>query len=239
MYWGKRAAILLSAATLALPSMAVAGVVVASSGPSATKYPAGTKLDDAATIKLKAGDSVTVLGSGGTRVLRGPGPQLVGGGNARSRTVAFNALMRPTRVRTGAVRGSGSTARNTNIWNLDATGSGRMCIINPDSVSIWRPDSSNATSYSVSSLNDADDGLAASTVNFTSNAYVGTWHPAGSPIASGATYRVSGPGLSRDVTFVVLPSQPETPEDLASALIANKCSAQLQMLADTLALPDS
>jgi hypothetical protein len=239
MYWGRGAAILLSAATLALPGMAAAGVVVASSGPSAAKYPIGTKLDDAATIRLGAGDSVTVLGSGGTRILRGPGPQRVGGGDTRARTVAFNALVRPTRVRTGAVRGSGSTARNTNIWNLDATGSGRMCIVNPASVSIWRPDGSNATSYSVSPLDASDDELAESKVNFTSNAYVGTWRPAGSPIASGTTYRVKGPGLSRDVTFVVLPSQPKTPEDLASALIANQCSAQLQLLADAMSLPSS
>jgi hypothetical protein len=237
MSWGKRAAILLSATTLALPGMAMAGVVVASSGPSAAKYPAGTKLDDAATIRLSAGDSVTVLGSGGTRVLRGPGPQQVGGGDTRSRAVAFNALVRPTRVRTGAVRGSGSTARNTNIWNLDATGDGRMCIVNPASVSIWRPDGSNATSYSVRPLDASGDDAGETQVTFNSNTYVGTWQPAGRPIANGTTYRISGPGLSRDVTFVVLPAQPETAEDLASALIANQCSTQLHMLADAMALP--
>ncbi|WP_141521651.1 hypothetical protein [Novosphingobium sp. PC22D] len=235
MYWGKGAAVLLAATTLALPHMAMAGIVVASSGPSASKYPAGTKLDDSASITLRAGDSVTILDGSGTRVLRGPGAQKVGASGMPPRTMAFNALVRPSRVRTGAVRGSGSTARNTNIWNVDATGNGRMCIVNPGAVSIWRPNGANASSYSVSAL----DGSGDSSVSFNSNAYVGTWRPAGAAIANGSTYRISGQGMSRDVTFVVLAEQPQTPEELASALIANKCTAQLQMLTDTMALPSS
>ena len=52
---------------------AQAGVVVKSSGPSAETYPVGKKLDDAASVTLRTGDSITVLTGSGTRVISGPG----------------------------------------------------------------------------------------------------------------------------------------------------------------------
>ena len=45
-------ALALAGAALALPLAAMAGVVVKSTGPSATRYPVGTKLDDDASITL-------------------------------------------------------------------------------------------------------------------------------------------------------------------------------------------
>lgn len=48
-------ALALAGAALALPVAAMAGVVVKSTGPSSTKYPVGTKVDDNASITLKAG----------------------------------------------------------------------------------------------------------------------------------------------------------------------------------------
>ena len=65
------AGLALAGAALALPLAAHAGVVVKSTGPSATRYPVGTKLEDTATITLKAGDVVTVLTAEGTRVIKG------------------------------------------------------------------------------------------------------------------------------------------------------------------------
>ena len=73
MSWARIPAVLTGIGVLALPGIAAAAIVVASSGPSARNFPAGKKLDDAASITLQAGDSVTVLDAKGTRVLRGAG----------------------------------------------------------------------------------------------------------------------------------------------------------------------
>ena len=55
-------------------SAALADVlVVRASGPSAKAYPAGKTIADNARIALQAGDSLVLLDSRGTRVLRGPG----------------------------------------------------------------------------------------------------------------------------------------------------------------------
>ena len=83
---------------------AQAGVVVKSSGPSAGTYPVGKKLDDASSVTLRSGDSLTVLTSSGTRVITGPGTHRVGARGASKRT-AFAMLTRQrsgARVRTGA-----------------------------------------------------------------------------------------------------------------------------------------
>ena len=97
-----------AALALAIPAAAEAAIVVASSGPSAATYPVGRKLDDAGTITLRAGDTLTVLDGKGTRVLRGAGtfPVAAAAGTpAKSATFAVLTMQRSAqRVRTGAVR---------------------------------------------------------------------------------------------------------------------------------------
>ena len=68
-----------------LGTAAQAGVVVKSSGPSAASYPVGKKLDDAASVTLRNGDSITVLTDSGTRVITGPGTHRVGARGASKR----------------------------------------------------------------------------------------------------------------------------------------------------------
>ena len=70
---------------------AQAGVVVKSSGPSAETYPVGKKLDDAASVTLRTGDSITVLTGSGTRVISGPGTHRVGARGASKRTATMQA----------------------------------------------------------------------------------------------------------------------------------------------------
>ena len=48
-------------------------MIVRSTGPSASSYPAGKKMANDAKITLKAQDQVTILTEAGTRVLKGPG----------------------------------------------------------------------------------------------------------------------------------------------------------------------
>ena len=94
-------------AGLALPVAAQAAIVVSSSGPSAGAYPVGKKLPDTGTITLRPGDTVTVLDSKGTRVLRGAGTFAIGapsGGSASSTFAVLTMQRSAQRVRTGAVR---------------------------------------------------------------------------------------------------------------------------------------
>lgn len=78
-------------------------VVVSSSGPSASTYPAGKKLASDAKLALKAGDRVELLAADGVRTLTGPGTFNVGQPPIR----ALGALLSsPAPRRTvGAVRG--------------------------------------------------------------------------------------------------------------------------------------
>ena len=81
-------AVVLGGAAVAVvaPDVAKAGTVVASSGPSAGKYPVGKKLKDTDRITLRAGDSVTVLDSRGTRIISGAGTHMVGARGASKRS---------------------------------------------------------------------------------------------------------------------------------------------------------
>ena len=50
------------------------------------------------------------------------------------------------------------------------------------------------------------------------------------PVTEGAEYRVSGEGGEGTMSFVVLPSVSEEPEDLAAQLIEKGCTRQLEIL---------
>src|SRR5688500_6017825 len=63
------AALLATAAASAAANV----LVVRSSGPSAKSYAPGSSLPDNARLQLRAGDTVVVLDSRGTRTFRGPG----------------------------------------------------------------------------------------------------------------------------------------------------------------------
>jgi hypothetical protein len=62
-------------AAVALSSTAAVAsvVVVRSLGPSAKAYPPGKTLPESASISLKGGDVVTLLGPSSAKTLRGPG----------------------------------------------------------------------------------------------------------------------------------------------------------------------
>jgi hypothetical protein len=226
-------------ALLAFPASAMAGIVVASSGPSAKSYPPGTKLPDDAEITLKASDSVTILDKRGTRVLRGAGTFTVGSQSGPSRTTTFVALTTQrsaSRVRTGAVRGSGPDGKpmRPNLWYVDVTKSGPVCIVDPAEVRAWRPGIEGDASYTVKPA----AGGAATTISFPTGSMVAPWEAA-NPVADGASYTIVAKGTARaaTVTFELLPDQDYAPEDLAEALLAKGCAGQVDLLAHTLTLP--
>jgi len=152
MCWGRTIrAMAIAGAMLGATGAAQAGVVVKASGPSAGQYAVGTKLDDAASVTLKTGDSITVLTANGTKVMNGPGQFTVGvrGESKRSTFAVLTRQAAGARVRTGAVR-AGTTAAaplNPSLWNMDVTKPGKFCIADTTRVNFWRPTTSGERVY--------------------------------------------------------------------------------------------
>lgn len=232
------ASALLGCAALAMvaPSAAQAGVVVKSSGPSASQYPVGKKLDDQGRITLKTGDSVTVLSGGSTRVISGAGTHRVSA-RASSKRTAFSALTRNRaagQVRTGATRGdaSGGAVNSPNLWWVDVSKSGTMCVADLSAVQLWRPASEQASTYVLGTSGSAEHLHVA----FAADEAVTLWDGAKLPLSEGASYTIAGldNGVSNIVTFTQLASAPENAEDLAVALLEKGCTAQVELLAEAL-----
>lgn len=229
-------AIALAGVLFVAPGVANAGVVVKSSGPSAAQYPVGTKLDDAATITLQAGDTLTILTSGGTRVLRGEGSFRVGA-RVRASQSRFAALTRKraaSRVRTGAVRAGDDDAPLTspNLWYVDVSRSATMCLYDLDTVRMWRPGTEGEATYEVADTNSP----AHIRVSFADGEMISALDRDRMPVSEGGTYRISSSegGEAVTVTFVSLEGEFEAPDALAEGLIANGCMQQLDLLASTL-----
>lgn len=235
MSWARTFATSLATASAicALAGAAHAAIVVASSGPSAGQYPAGKQLADTARVVLKEGDSVTILDQRGTRVLKGAGSFSVNQASGPRQTATFAALTRPRasqRVRTGAVRTgvNGGKAMSPNLWYVDLGKPGTQCIIDSSAVRLWRAASDYPASYRIGASSGA-------TVSFRKGESVAAW-PAG-PIADGLSFALAdAAGASLGTfRFAVLGKLPATPEATAAALIAQGCSAQLDLLAASLA----
>lgn len=228
----------MACATLALvgPTAALADVVVASSGPSAGQFPVGKKLAVTEQITLKAGDSVTVLGSGGTRIISGAGNHRVGArGTAKRSTFATLTRQRDAaRVRTGAVRGdlTGAAMTRSNIWYVDVSQSGPMCIADGMAVQLWRPATEGSPTYMVGNAASPNHMHLA----FAEGSTTTDWDLVQMPVEDGVTYTITGPGggPASAVTFAVLSAQPDNPENLAEALIAKGCTGQLELLSTAL-----
>lgn len=230
------AALVLAGATLAVPGATMAGVVVKSSGPSASQYPVGTKLDDDATITLREGDIVTVLTGEGTRVIKGAGRYRVGDRPqvASERFAALTRKRAASRVRTGAVRTGIEEGAPTNpsLWYVDITRSGTICLYDLATVRLWRPGTEGTLTYRITSGEDA----AQVDVTFDDTVMIAALDPARMPIEEGAIYSISGPDgkVSAQVNFTLLSEDYERPDMLAEALIETGCIVQLEALATSL-----
>lgn len=234
MTWGKRiiAGLALSVASLAVVTVdAQAGVVVSSSGPSARQYPVGKQIDDNERITLREGDTLTVLDNGGTRVFRGAGTYMLARGSATSRNRAFAALTTQrsaTRARTGAVRSAGSsTVSNPNLWYVDVSKSGKVCLPSADSVRLWRSDTQAASTYSI----DPAGARPATSITFPAGEMLAAWDP-DNPPSAGTVYRIGHDSQNNpvEVTFEFIDEAPASPEALAAALIAKGCTMQLETM---------
>lgn len=234
------------AAALAVSaSAAMAGVVVKSSGPSASTYPVGKKVADTATITLKAGDSITVLTAEGTRVMKGAGTFKVGD-QPRATRGRFAALTRKRaarRVRTGAVRtgsvsgadgadGADTKATNPNLWYVDLSQSGTMCVFDLNTVRLWRPDKEGIATYRV--IDTASESSI--DVTFDDGESVAALDPARLTVEAGKEYTFAGPEGTdvAAVTFTQVADDWSGAEDLANKLVEAGCMTQVGLMADSL-----
>lgn len=216
-------------------SAAQAGVVVKSSGPTASKFPVGTKLDDTSSITLREGDVVTVLTADGTRVIRGAGTFRVGDRPkvANDRFAALTRKRAANRVRTGAVRSEADeTPSNPSLWYVDVTRSGMVCLYDLAAVRLWRPGTAGTSTYRIA------DAAGTKNVEFTfdDTVVIATLDPARLPIIEGSAYRIFSPDgtVSADLRFVQIAEEFGTPDALAETLIAKGCTVQVEALANSL-----
>lgn len=231
----------LSAAMLLVAGTGVASadvLVVRASGPSAKDFPAGKSLADNARISLKANDSIVLLDSRGTRTLRGPGtftPSSAAVANNRSAIAAAATNSGARRARIGAVRSVvAAEPRSPSIWHVDVSKSSTVCLADAQNVKLWRPDASQAVKLTLSRAGKDE------TIDWPAGQSVLDW-PADMAIAEDATYRLRWTGAASPTTlrFRTLPARPEGLETLATSLIQNDCQAQLDLLVETLKVPDS
>jgi hypothetical protein len=221
------------AVTAAVAGTAMAGpVVVRAIGPSAKAYPVGKQLADSATLALKPGDTLVLLDSRGTRTLSGPGmfPAVSTGVRSGTSQTAARILANTgsSERRGGAVRGGLPTmdTRSPNLWYVDLSKSGTMCVADASSLRVWRASSAKAADVKISGAG------ATGAMTLPQGASVADW-PKSVPVTNGAEYTVSTEGMApAKIRFVTVP-MPANLEDTASQLIAKGCSTQLDLLIAT------
>ena len=211
-----------AATAVALSSTAAVAsvVVVRSLGPSAKAYPPGKTLPESASISLKGGDVVTLLGPSSAQTLRGPGNF-----NAKSVTLASAA---GKRGRFHALR-TADVVRNPSIWDLDVTQSGKMCVTKTSKLNLWRPDAQAAAKVNIRS----SDGKT-QTVDWAPGKASIAW-PASLPVADAAEYQIEWPssGEKSSVQFVTVAKAPADMVGAAQVLIEHGCQNQLELLVES------
>jgi hypothetical protein len=231
-YAPKFAAFCLLAAAAAAP-LSAATLVVRSAGPSAGMYPPGKVLQPTSKLALKANDQVTLLDEHGTRTLRGPGSFAATATAAADADTGSTALAALTsqrgdrRVRIGAVRGvEAETGRPPNIWFVDASRGGTVCVADASTATLWRPGSDVPAKTMIA-------GAAKATVTWSPGQAVQAW-PATLPITEGARYTLTtGTGAPIEIRLTLSGKPAADVQGMASTLIAKGCTTQLDQLVDT------
>ncbi len=208
-------------------------LVVRSVGPSAKSFPLGKRLPDNAKIVLQANDQLTLLDGRGTRELRGPGSFTAASASSAPAQLASTGMVNGRRARIGAVRGIDTgPLRPPTIWHVDVAKSTNVCVSPPNRVALWREDPGSAATLTVAGAGKTRQ------LSWAEGDATLDW-PADLPIADGSEYRLSLAGAAAPavIRFRTLPQRPTGLEATASMLIANQCTAQLDLLIDTVRMP--
>lgn len=191
-------------------------VVVKSRGPSAKAYPPGKTLPPSAKIKLQGGDIVTILGPAAAQTFRGPGDF------DASQISLASAIQRG---RFGALR-TGDVARSPSIWDIDVTQSGKICVVDPAKVQLWRPQSDVAETIEIRSADGKVEQLS-----WAKGKATAAW-PGALPVKSGHRFEIGSSGRPDKSSLEIVAVGP-VPEDMvgtAQVLIKNGCENQLDLL---------
>ena len=227
-------------ATIAFAGTAAAqSMVVRSTGPSAGKYPTGTKLKSTDKLSLVAGDKVVLMQSGKTRTLSGPGTfgatgQIQANQNMGATVTRMLSTGPTMRSRGGFSRGAETdtpiNVRAPNLWLLDYREAGTFCVVDPATLMLWRPNMEGDTALEIESAGKK------ATVAIVDGANFRKWPTDTLPVQYGVDYRLSGAGLAKPVTvrFAAMGTVPDTVEGSVDMLMAKGCSPQLNRLVDTM-----
>lgn len=225
---------LLMASIVLAGAARAATLVVRASGPSTASYPAGRMLPDSERIALKANDELVLLDADGTRTLRGPGTFAVLGtsSSAPSGVSALGAVVdqrSDRRVRIGAVRGvRDGPRRPSNIWFIDASRGGTICVPDARPTMLWRADADTAGSTVI-----APAGGGSARLDWSAGETVQPWPPA-LPLTEGAHYSVSsGPTPPTAIRIARIGAEPDDLQSMAQTLIAHGCATQMSLLLAT------
>jgi hypothetical protein len=215
---------LTAASLIAGPTAAAAAnvMVVRSAGPSAKTFPPGKTIPSSSKIALQAGDLLVILGSSSARTLRGPGTFSASPVAKENLAMAANK-----RARFGALRSS-DYPQNPSPWNVDVSKGGKMCILDPGKLTLWRPDTIDTIQ-----LNIKPAGGAGETVQWAAGQATLRW-PSSLPVTDGVHYQVQAEGADPiDLSFVTIPGN--TSSDMVTAaqtLIDKGCDSQLDALVE-------
>lgn len=225
---------------------AAQSMIVRSTGPSANKYPTGTKFKPTDRLSLVAGDRVVLLQSGKTRTLSGPGTFGASGTVQASQTlnstVSRMIARSPGRPRGGFSRGTDDPApldvRAPNLWLLDYRQGGNFCVLDPATLMLWRPDMGTDTLLKIET--GEGTSVKSDTVALVSGANFRKWPTETMPIQYGVEYRLSGAGLATQVHihFTKVDTPPQSPEESVNMLLGKQCAPQLDRLVDAMAESD-
>lgn len=222
------------AVLLGATSVMAETLIVRSNGPSAKSFPPGKALPSNAKVALKEGDTLTILDSRGTSVLRGPGNFTMTTTTATGSSLG--QFLRNTggrQARTGATRSLGGAGKilSPNIWFVDVSKAGNICLADTTAATLWRPDSTSAGTLT---LTRESDGKS-TTLPFGAGQSARGWPTTAVPLVNNTSYRIAGAGLPTPVTVkVVTVGASEVQLDsVAAKLIQNNCSAQTNLLVET------
>ncbi|MDB5671025.1 MAG: hypothetical protein JWO25_1984 [Alphaproteobacteria bacterium] len=227
---------LVAAALAASAGAACADILVLrADGPSARSFPPGRRLADNARLVLKASDELIVLDGRGTRMIRGPG-NFIAGVTPPARIASAEPVLQ-RRARIGAVRGVPSgPPRPGSIWEVDVAKSSNVCVADPSKIRLWRSDPSTSGLLTVTRLPDG----ASRQLRWDSGVANLAW-PDGFAIADHAQYRLgwAGQAAPANITFRALAQPPSGMDGTATALLANNCTAQLDLFIDAVRSEDN
>ncbi len=228
-----RLSCLMLAAVLPLAAGTAAAdvMILRATGPSSARYAPGKTLPDAAKIVLAANDQLVLLDAHGTRTLSGPGGFVAGALNSGGTTSLASLAGAKTerRARIGAVRSGDSAlqAFQPNIWFVDTSKAGTMCVNDPASVTLWRPDSEAEGDMTIAGAQGKPV-----TLHWIKGQAVQSW-PTSEPVTPGASYHLAGtsaPGAGSTISFQVVPPVSDGDmQGLANTMATHGCKAQVDV----------